>query len=102
VEKGSIGYLHNCAGCHGLKAVSGGMAPDLLAAEQECRGMASKPDQDSCLKETDSRFKDIVLDGKKNSEGRSVMPGYGGVFTQAAVWAVKAYIDSRAAEESGN
>lgn len=102
VEKGSVGYLHNCAGCHGLKAVSGGMAPDLLSAEEECLGMASKSDQASCLKDTDSAFKDAVLEGKKNSEGRSTMPAYGAVFTQEAVWAVKAYIDSRAVEEGGN
>ena len=30
VAVGAIGYLHNCAGCHGLNAESGGVAPDLL------------------------------------------------------------------------
>ncbi len=98
VAVGATGYYHNCAECHGLNAEAGGMAPDLLAAGQDCLDMA-KTQQASCLKDTDDDFKDAVLNGRKNSEGRVVMPAYGKVFTQEAVWAVKAYIDSRTAEE---
>lgn len=99
VSIGAEGYAHNCAGCHGLNAESGGMAPDLLLLSKDCLGMAAKEQQASCLKDTDDYFKDVVLNGKKNGEGRFVMPAYGSVFTQEAVWAVKAYIDSRTAEE---
>ena len=96
---GAVGYLHNCAGCHGLNAVSGGVAPDLMKLDNECLDLASKVKQAACMKDADSYFKDITLNGKKNGEGRSTMPGYGGVFTQEAVWAIKAYIDARTLEE---
>jgi len=100
VAVGAIGYLHNCAGCHGLNAESGGVAPDLLLLTKDCLAMAAKDQQSSCLKDTDDYYKDIVLHGKKNGEGRFLMPAYESVFTQEAVWAVKAYTDSRAVEES--
>ncbi len=100
VAAGAIGYQHNCAGCHGLNAEAGGMAPDLLLVAKDCVGMASKEKQTACFKDTDDYFKDIVLEGKKNSEGRFTMPSYSGVFTQEAVWAVKAYLDQRTAGEA--
>jgi cytochrome c-550 PedF len=99
VELGGVGYLHNCAGCHGLNAVTGGVAPDLLLLDKDCLDMADKKRQEACLKDTDDYFKAIVLEGKKTSDGRVTMPGYNGVFTQEAVWAVKAYIDARTVEE---
>ncbi|NTV71582.1 MAG: cytochrome c-550 PedF [Azonexaceae bacterium] len=99
VAVGAIGYLHNCAGCHGLNAESGGVAPDLLLVTKDCLGMASMDQQSSCLKDTDDYYKDIVLHGKKNGEGRFLMPAYESVFTQEAVWAIKAYTDSRAKED---
>jgi cytochrome c-550 PedF len=99
VTVGAVGYAHNCAGCHGLNAESGGVAPDLLLLDKDCLDMASKDRQASCLKDTDDYFKDVVLNGKKNGEGRFVMPAYGSVFTQEAVWAIKAYIDSRTVEQ---
>jgi cytochrome c-550 PedF len=99
VALGAVGYLHNCAGCHGLNAVSGGVAPDLLKLDNECLDLASKIKQAACLKDADIYFKDITLNGKKNGEGRSTMPGYAGVFTQEAVWAIRAYVDSRTIEE---
>ena len=96
---GAEGYLHNCAGCHGLNAVSGGIAPDLLKLNKECLSMTSKVLQASCMKDTDDYFKDITLKGKKNSEGRFTMPAYGIVFTQEAVWSIKAYLDARTLED---
>ena len=97
IEIGAEGYLHNCAGCHGLNAVSGGIAPDLLLLDVDCLGMAESG-KASCLTDTDEYFKDIVLNGKKTSDGRVTMPGYESVFTQEAVWAIKAYIDERTIE----
>jgi cytochrome c-550 PedF len=93
VAIGAEGYKHNCAGCHGLNLESGGMAPDLRTMDRDCLDMAAKDRQEACLRDSDDYFKDIVLKGKKNSEGRYVMPAYGDVFTQEAVWAVKAYVD---------
>ena len=99
VAIGAVGYYHNCAACHGLNAVSGGMAPDLLASGKDCLDMESKDQQASCMKDNDDYFKTVVMEGKKNSEGRVTMPAYDKVFTQEAVWAVKAYIDKRTAED---
>ena len=99
ISVGLDGYEHNCAGCHGLYAVSGGVAPDLLKLDTECLSMASKTAQAACLKDSDDYFKVRTLNGKKNSEGRYTMPAYDAVFTQEAVWAIKAYIDSRSLEE---
>ena len=56
VAVGATGYLHNCAGCHGLNANSGGVAPDLLLLTKDCLGMASKDQQAACLKDTDEFF----------------------------------------------
>lgn len=94
---GAEGYMHNCAGCHGLNAVSGGVAPDLLALARDCVGMKAA-EQAACLKESDEYFKDITLHGKKNGEGRFTMPAYGSVFTDEAVWAIKSYLDARTVE----
>jgi cytochrome c-550 PedF len=95
---GSDGYLHNCAGCHGLNAVSGGVAPDLLAVAKDCFGMKAKDQQEACLKDTDEYFRSITLHGKKTGEGRYTMPGYSSVFTEEAVWAIKSYLDARTVE----
>ena len=100
VELGAVGYLHNCAGCHGLNGEAGGMAPDLLLLTKDCHDMAAGDKQTACLKDADDYFKTKVLAGKKNSEGRFVMPAYDGVFTQEAVWAVSAYLDARTVEET--
>jgi len=99
IEVGAEGYMHNCAGCHGLHAVSGGVAPDLLKLAADCVSLSDKAQQDACLADTDDYFKGITLSGKKNGEGRYTMPAYSAVFTQEAVWAVKAYIDFRTRED---
>lgn len=100
IEIGSVGYYHNCAACHGLNAEAGGMAPDLLQIAKDCVTMTSPANKASCFKDSDDYFKGVVLEGRKNSEGRETMPSYSGVFTQEAVWAIKAYLDKRTAEEA--
>lgn len=97
IKVGAGGYLHNCAGCHGLNAVSGGIAPDLLAISADCADLEGD-DQESCFQDNDEYFKDVVLNGKHTSDGRQTMPNYDAVFTQEAVWAVKAYVDARTIE----
>ena len=97
---GSNGYYHNCAACHGLNAEAGGMAPDLLQIAKDCVTITLAKEQASCFKDSDDYFKGVVLDGRKNSEGRVVMPSYKSVFTQEALWAIKAYLDKRTADEA--
>jgi cytochrome c-550 PedF len=100
VAVGAVGYLHNCAGCHGLNAEAGGVAPDLLLVAKDCAGMASQKEKDSCFKDSDDYFKGVVLDGRKTAEGRYTMPSYSGVFTPEGLWAVKAFLDQRTIEEA--
>lgn len=100
IAAGAVGYLHNCAGCHGLNAEAGGVAPDLLLVAKDCPGMASEAAKASCFADTDDYFKGIVLDGRKTAEGRYTMPSYSGVFTPEGLWAVKAFLDQRTIEEA--
>jgi len=96
---GSVGYMHNCAGCHGLNVISGGIAPDLLKLNNDCLDLPNKSKMALCLDEVDNYFKDIVLKGTKTGDGRFTMPAYESVFTQESVWAIKTYIDLRTIEE---
>ena len=38
---GTSAYNQNCARCHGLEAISGGIAPDLRKLDSDCADMAS-------------------------------------------------------------
>jgi cytochrome c-550 PedF len=80
IEIGASGYNQNCARCHGLQVISGGIAPDLRYLEK------GKPG--------DEWFIQRIRQGKKNAEGTSIMPAFEGVFKQEAMWAIRAYIES--------
>lgn len=77
---GSSAYNQNCARCHGLEAVSGGIAPDLR-----------KLDVDA---ETDQYFLESVQRGKVRN-GAVYMPPYQEILNQEAIWAIKAYLETR-------
>jgi cytochrome c-550 PedF len=80
VRVGTSAYNQNCARCHGLEAISGGIAPDLRKLE---------PD-----KETDQYFLQSVLRGKVRN-GAVYMPPFEGILQQEAIWAIRAYLDTR-------
>ena len=46
---GTSAYNQNCARCHGLEAISGGMSPDLRKLDSECTGMADAGTRRPCL-----------------------------------------------------
>jgi cytochrome c-550 PedF len=79
---GSSAYNQNCARCHGLEAVSGGIAPDL-------RKLDLDPD-------TDMYFIQSVKHGKIRN-GVTYMPPFEAVLNQQAIWAIKAYLETRRA-----
>lgn len=79
---GASAYNQNCARCHGLEAISGGVAPDL-------RKLDIDPD-------TDQYFLNSVRHGKVR-DGRVYMPPFEGVLSQEAMWAIKAYLETRRA-----
>lgn len=83
IRVGASAYTQNCARCHGLEAISGGMSPDLR-----------KMDID---KETDKYYLEAVLHGRARN-GAVYMPPFQGIMSQEAIWAIRSYTDSRPKE----
>ena len=79
---GTSAYNQNCARCHGLEAISGGIAPDL-------RKLDLDPD-------TDAYFLESVRGGKVRN-GAVYMPPFKDILPQEAMWAIKTYLESRRA-----
>lgn len=80
IEIGASGYNQNCARCHGLEAISGGMAPDLRYLEKGKTG--------------DEWYIQRIRNGAKKSDGTTIMPAFEGTFSQEAMWAIRAYLES--------
>jgi cytochrome c-550 PedF len=81
IEIGESGYNQNCARCHGLEVISGGLAPDLRYLEK------GKPG--------DEWFIERIRHGAKKVDGTTVMPAFEGTFSQEAMWAIRAFIESK-------
>ena len=77
---GASGYNQNCARCHGLQVISGGLAPDLRYLEKG--------------KEGDEWFIQRIRHGAKKPDGSTMMPAFEGTFSQEAMWAIRAYLES--------
>jgi cytochrome c-550 PedF len=95
---GSSGFNQNCARCHGLEAISGGIAPDLRRLDRDCLPLASEQKKQDCFKEVDDYFQTTVRHGRTQN-GVYKMPPFDGVLTQEAVWAIKTYLESRRIDE---
>lgn len=80
VEVGASGYTQNCARCHGLGAVSGGLAPDLRFLEAEEYG--------------DEWFIERFRQGY-TQDGTTKMPAFGDILGQKAAWAIRTYVETR-------
>lgn len=94
VKVGFSAYTQNCARCHGLEAVSGGMSPDLRELDSECVDQKDEGKKKACYKEVDDFFMTIVMKGKVRN-GVEKMPSYKATFNQEAVWAIKTYLETR-------
>jgi len=94
IEIGSSGFNQNCARCHGLEAISGGMAPDLRKLDNECAGMKDKPARDACVKDNDDYMITTVRHGRARN-GAVYMPPFEGILSQEAMWAIKSYLESK-------
>jgi len=94
VAIGSSGFNQNCARCHGLEAISGGIAPDLRRLDNECATMKDKAARDSCLKDNDDYMITTVRHGRSRN-GAVYMPPFEGTLSQEAMWAIKTYLESR-------
>lgn len=80
LEIGSSGYNQNCARCHGLQVISGGLAPDLRYLP---------PD-----KEGDAWFIQRIRHGARKPDGTTMMPAFEGLISQEAMWAIRTYLIS--------
>ncbi|WP_171181180.1 cytochrome c-550 PedF [Ruegeria sp. HKCCD8929] len=80
IEIGDSGYNQNCARCHGLGGVSGGLAPDLRYLEAEEYG--------------DEWYAERFRDGMTQN-GITKMPAFGELLGQKAAWAIRTYIETR-------
>ena len=85
VSIGDSGYNQNCARCHGLGAVSGGLAPDLRYLEAEEFG--------------DEWFIERFRYGYTQN-GITKMPEFGELLGQEAAWAIRTYIETRPDDDS--
>jgi cytochrome c-550 PedF len=83
VKVGASGYNQNCARCHGLEVISGGLAPDLRYLDAG--------------KEGDTWFIERIRGGYTQN-GVTKMPKFEGIFTQEAMWAIRSYIETRPQE----
>lgn len=80
IEIGSSGYNQNCARCHGLGGVSGGLAPDLRYLEAEEYG--------------DEWYVERFQTGYTQN-GTTKMPAFGELLGQKAAWAIRTYVETR-------
>lgn len=91
IKVGTSAFAQNCARCHGIDAISGGIAPDLRKLDKDCATMSNK---DGCYKEIDEYYATTVRKGRVRN-GAVYMPPFEGILPQEAVWAIKAYLETR-------
>ncbi len=76
---GKSAYNQQCARCHGIGGVSGGLAPDLRSLD-----LGDQGDKDYLPPLRKGVFRD----------GRTLMPKYEGVLSQEAMWAIRAFLET--------
>jgi cytochrome c-550 PedF len=87
IEIGKSGYTQNCARCHGLEAISGGIAPDLRRLDPGPEG--------------DAWFVERVRNGAVRN-GVTYMPKFAqpdGPLSQEALWAIRSWLETVHVEE---
>lgn len=80
IKIGESAYGQNCARCHGLEAISGGIAPDLRYLDVGEAG--------------DEWFIQRYQHGSVR-DGKVYMPPMGDVLGQKAGWAIRAWLDTK-------
>jgi cytochrome c-550 PedF len=91
---GTSAYNQNCARCHGLEAISGGIAPDLRKLDADCTGMADAQKKSACFAEMDDYYLATVRRGRTR-DGRVYMPPFEATLSQEAMWAIRTYLETR-------
>ena len=83
IRIGDSAFNQNCARCHGLGAISGGIAPDLRYLPLGDEG--------------DEIFMERIRKGAVR-DGRVYMPPFEGTLSQEAIWSIKTYLETRRAD----
>lgn len=94
IKIGSSAFGQNCARCHGLDAISGGIAPNLRLLDGECATLKDAKKQAVCVREMDNFFVSKVRNGVSRN-GAVYMPPFEGVLNQEAAWSIKSYLETR-------
>lgn len=94
IRIGTSAYNQNCARCHGLEAISGGIAPDLRKLDNDCAPMKDANRKKECVNEIDDYFLTTVRHGRSRN-GAVYMPPFEGVLNQEAIWSIKSYLETR-------
>ena len=94
VKVGTSAYNQNCARCHGLEAISGGIAPDLRKLDNDCASLKDAARKAACVKEIDDFFLTTVRRGRTRN-GAVYMPPFEGTMNQEAIWSIKSYLETR-------
>lgn len=79
IRIGDSAFNQNCARCHGLGAISGGIAPDLRYLPLGDEG--------------DEVFMQRIRKGAVR-DGRVYMPPFEGTLSQEAMWAIRAWLET--------
>lgn len=79
IRIGDSAYNQNCARCHGLGGISGGIAPDLRYLPTGNEG--------------DEIFLNRIRKGSVR-DGRVYMPPFEGTLSQEAMWAIRTWLET--------
>ena len=79
ISIGKSAYNQQCARCHGIGAVSGGLAPDLRTLDKGDEG--------------DKEYLPALRHGVFR-DGRTLMPKYEGILSQEAIWAIRSWLET--------
>ena len=91
---GTSAYNQNCARCHGLEAISGGISPDLRKIDNDCADLSDAAKKNACYQEISEYFVATVRRGRTR-DGRVYMPPFEGTLSQEAIWSIKTYLETR-------
>lgn len=80
IEIGADAYNQNCARCHGLEMITGGIAPDLRKVPVDQEG--------------DDLFSERMQNGAQRN-GATMMPKFAGLLPQEELWAIRAFMISK-------
>lgn len=94
IRIGTSAYNQNCARCHGIEAISGGIAPDLRMLDRDCVRQKNPAKKQACIKEMDAYYLASARRGKVRN-GAVYMPPFEGILSQEAMWSIKAYLETR-------